>query len=208
MTEYAYIDQCISIVPEHCNHIFNPDINHYYFESFYKDIYETIARLPFVFQLQMYKTHNPTNVIGQSDNFITFKINQTESVEILGQTNYVCNESLPWNFNLLDDGLLCDFIDATSLEEKLIASPSRYLAFEVDFVSQLKNSGHSVCICFDKHKRTCFLIDSNGSLGYFDNPAFGFSNYKNLIHFTMEFYCGLLGYEYIKLSNCNINICY
>jgi hypothetical protein len=206
MCDYDYINQCIEKVPEHVNFIYDIDTNPYYFEDFHKDIYETIGRLPWYFQEQMNKTNNPINTIGNADTFFTFKILQGEIVEIVGQSNYVYDESLPFHFNLVDDGLLCDFIDATSLEEKLIASKKRYMSFDVNFISKLKNHGHSVCVCFDKFNKTCFLIDSNGSLSYFDNPDFGFSNYKQLVHFSMEFYCGLLGYEYIKLLNSNINI--
>lgn len=205
MCDYEYINECINKVPDHLQFIYDADTNPYYFEEFHQNIYETISRLPTHFQQKMHIANNPINAMNLSDTFFTFKTSYGEVIEILGQTNYVVNESLPFHFNLVDDGLLCDFIDATCLEDKLITSTKRYMSFDVDFVSLLSKAGHSVCVCFDKITRVCFLIDSNGSLSYFDNPAFGFSNYKNLIHATMEFYCGLLGYSYIKLNDIGIN---
>jgi len=169
-------------------------------------MYDIIGRLPHKFQNEMYKQMNMSNSIGPGDDFFTFKMKFDSGVDIIGQSQYVPNESFPFHFNLVDDGLLCDFIDATSLEDKLISSSKRYLSYDVDFISQIARAGHSICVIFDKHTRTGFLLDSNGSLSYFDNPVFGAFNWKQLIHDTMEFYFGLLGYDYIKLPDVGVNI--
>ena len=205
MLEYEYINECVINVPDAIKYFYDIDLNPYFLEEFHLTIYDIMKKLPYRFQTEMCKQINPKNSIGPGDQFITFKMSQL-GVDIIGQTQYVPNESLPFHFNLVDDGLLCDFIDATTLEDKLISSSKRYMAFDVDFVSEIARAGHSICMIFDKHKRTGFLLDSNGSLSYFDNPVFGSFDWKQLIHNTMEFYCGLLGYNYIKLSDCGVNI--
>lgn len=205
--DYQLIDQINSDVPCGMKFIYDFDTNPYLLEKFHSPIYNTISRLPYSIQQNIQKKYNRINCIDEKDDFITFKVNYNETIDIITQSKYVKNESFPFHFNLVDDGILCDFIDTTSLEDKLFASSKRYMAFDVDFVSDLKDSGHSILVVFDKVKRTCYLLDSNGSLSYFDDKELGFLDYKNLVHKTMEFYCNLLAYEYIILKNIGIDIC-
>lgn len=206
MFEYEYINECGFNVPESVKWIYDIDTNPYFFEEFHKPIYDIIGRLPYKFQNDMCKQLNVSNTIGHEDNFITFKMGLDSGVDIIGQSQYIPGESFPFHFNLIDDGLLCNFIDASSIEEKLLSSSKRYLSFDVDFISEIARAGHSICVIFDKHTRTGFLLDSNGSLDYFSNPVFGSVNWKQLIHNTMEFYFGLVGYNYIKLPDVGVNI--
>lgn len=206
MLEYEYINECGFNVPDGVKWIYDIDTNPYFLEEFHKPIYETIGRLPYNYQNDMCSQYNHANTIGPGDDFITFKMGFDTGIDIIGQSQYISDESFPFHFNLVDDGLLCDFIDATTLEDKLLSSSKRYLTYDVDFISQIARTGHSICVIFDKHTRTGFLLDSNGSLDYFSNPIFGSVNWKQLIHSTMEFYFGLVGYEYIKLPDVGVNL--
>lgn len=204
---YQLIEQIHSDVPPNVKFIYDFDTNPYLLEKFHAPIYDLICRLPFSFQEKIQLDFNRTNTLNNTDDFITFKVNYNETIDIITQSKYIKNESLPFHFNLLDDGILCDFIDATSLEDKLIKNSNRYMAWPVDFVSEIKKSGHSILAVFDKIKRTCYLLDPNGSLSYFDNDELGFIDYKNLIHKTMEFYSNMLAYEYLILKDIGIDVC-
>lgn len=205
MTDYEYINDCITNIPDNIKHIYDIDINPYFLEEFHETIYDAIAKIPHFIQSALYSQLNPVNSINTDDIFMTFKIKHNE-VDIIGQTNYVRSESVPFHFNLIDDGILCDFIDASSLENKLMLSPKRYLAFDVDFVSDLAGVGHSICVVFDKFKKLAYFVDSNGKLNYFDDSSIDSYGTDQLIHETMKFYCNLLSYEYVKLTDFDIKI--
>lgn len=198
---YAYKQS----VPEHINFIYDIETNPHYLEEFNDQIYKTISRIPYKIIDSINNCINPWNSISNNDMFLTFKMNRdNNSVDIIAQSEYVKGENFPFHFNLIDDGIVCDFIDPTSFENKLINSPNRYISFDVDFVSDIQKAGHSILIIFDTKTRTCFLLDSNGSLSYFNHPELGIFN-TDLIHKTMEFYSGLLSYKYIKLGDLHIN---
>lgn len=191
-----------SSVPNHIQFLYDLDSNPYYLEELSENIYDTIRRVPYTLNNRINHGINPHNSVQSNDMFITFKIN--ESIDIITQSNYKEGENFPFHFLMLDEGLLCDFIDPTTFENKLIQSSRRYLAFDVDFVSEIKNGGHSILVVFDTKLKTCFLLDSNGTLDYFNSNILKI-NFTNLIHSTMEFYCSLLAYDYIKIKDIGIN---
>jgi hypothetical protein len=90
-----------------------------------------------------------------------------------------------------------------SLQYKIATTKTRYLAYDVDLVSEIKTAGHLIVVIFDTHAKTAYLLDSNGSFGYFNNLELGI-NYTQLIHAAMEYYCGMIGFEYTKLTNQGI----
>jgi hypothetical protein len=197
-----YVFQCS--VPENVKFIYDLELNCNYLEELNEQIYNSIRRIPYTLINVINQQINPSNSVSTNDIFITFKMNQVDkSVEIITQSEYVKGENFPFHFNLVEDGLLCDFVDPTTLETKLMNSPKRYLAWDVDFISSIRKSGHSIILIFDTKTKTGYLLDSNGTLDYFNHQELGIY-FTDLIHQTMEFYLGLLGYTYIKLDDVNI----
>ncbi len=198
-----YINQ--ECVPDQIKFLYDLDTNPYYLEEFDEKIYTILSSIPYTIVNSINKCITPWNSVHSTDMFLTFKMNRdTNSIDIITQSEYIEGENFPFHFNFMDDGLICDFIDPTSFENKLMHSSKRYSCWDVDFVSDIKKSGHSIIIIFDTKTRTSYLLDSNGTLCYFNIPELGIFN-TELIHKTIEFYSNLLSYNYIRLDDLNIN---
>ena len=191
-------------VPEPIKFIYDLETNPNYLKELDEKIYNIIRRLPNECVDKINNHINPSNSQCDDDIFLTFKINRdTDSIDIITQSKHVKEESSPFQFNLFDDGIVCDFLDSDTFENKLSSSSTRYISFEGVFASDLEESGHSVLIIFDTKTRSCYFLDSNSDLCYLDYPELDIYN-SELIHKSMEFYSGLLLYNYVRFNDLDI----
>jgi hypothetical protein len=191
-------------VPEPIKFIYDLETNPNYLKELDENIYNIIRRLPDECVDKINNYINPSNSQCDDDIFLTFKTNRdTDSIDIITQSKYVKEESTPFQFNLFDDGIVCDFLDPDTFENKLSSSSTRYISFDAVFASDLKESAHSVLIIFDTKTRSCYFLDSNSDLCYLDYPELDIYN-SELVHKSMEFYSGLLLYNYVRFNDLDI----
>jgi hypothetical protein len=188
-------------VPDFVKIIFDMDTNPYYLIELDENTYSTLAKLPHYKINKITQILNEENSLNSDDMFITLKVinNDPSSIEIVTHCKYNPYEHTPFHYNLLDDGLLCDFIDPISLQDKIIITKTRYLTYDVNLFSEIQTAGHSIIVIFDTYAQTAYLLDSNGSFDYFNNSKLGI-NHTELIHAAMEYYCIMIGYKYTKLT--------
>jgi len=176
-------------------------------EKLTKEKYDAISKLKYNYTNKMLKLQYPEYALNNNDNFITMKIDfLTQILEpVIESFGYKETENLPFEVNILDDSLVFDFIHFDSLADKINNTNNRYFAQEMIFHSQIKDSGHSVLIVFDKYLLTSYIIDSNGSLNYFDE-SFHEIKISEVLKNGLSQYCNYIGYNFITLNDINIDL--
>ena len=193
------------IIPEKLKNIYSLDENCYLRDSLTKDQYDKICKLP---KNQLKKWYKQINYIFDTnfkDIFNIFKINFKGEYEEITSCNNISNDNLPFHITILDDSLLCNFISQESLLNKIFLEENRYISYLIDLVTETKKAGHACLFVIDKYKCETFVIDSNGSLDYF-NDIFEEYELNYFLHMAFEKYSNSIGFKYINLLENNINL--
>jgi hypothetical protein len=204
------IEEYKKILPESLYVIIDPNINNFFFDALEKYQYLCFASLPYKFINEIIEMINKNLIFTEYDNFITFKIDfENNEFEIITNCNYNILETVPFIIQIIDSGLIFDWPDILTLENKLNSITNRYLSYELTLRYNKTSSAHSVLIVFDKLYRISYIVDSNGNLNFFDNV------YDNnllvnstkpisyFLHKAIEKYMNLIDYTYIKLNQSN-----
>lgn len=235
MTSYNYnrlknINEYFNIIPRHAQNICDMDLNPYFTQEFTKKMYNTISRLKYKVINNVLKESKPGVTIGKNDLFVTIRYDKMFNFEFVTTSNYDSDESLPFHINIVKDLLIFDFLEPSSLLNKInnigisnndciYIKEQRYCSFEMDLCAtdltkdiKQNNSiaSHAVLLVFDTLKCEAYICDSNGNMSYFDDYI-NFYNHipvSTYIHNMMDEYCKLINYKYIRLlEDSKIHLC-
>jgi hypothetical protein len=103
-------------------------------------------------------------------------------------------------------GLICNFPTIETIIDKLTKSKIRFVSYELvfsDILLQKKNSDHSVLLVFDKITKIIFIVDSNGTLNYFEshNPDFQLT-----FNSALSYYASFINFTYITMYDLDLSI--
>jgi hypothetical protein len=194
------------IIPENLKNIYSLEENYYLRDQFSEEQYNKISRLSYNQLKKWNKKINFNLDIENTDFFNIFKINFNNTEEDITSCNCIEGEnSYPFHLTILNDSLLCNFISQESILNKIFSTDNRYSSFLIDLVTETKNAGHNCLFVIDKIKTECYIIDSNGSLDYFDNIIDGYQT-SYFLHKAFENYANTIGFKYVNLLERKINL--
>jgi len=159
------------IIPEFYRNLTDFDENKSISEDFNKDIYKIICTLKAKYLNYISSHYSPNMAFNNDDNFMTFTMSFDKHFDYQTSYAYDEDETVPFFITINKTGLICQFVEPLTMIQKLSNCDLRYLSYEVDFsdfIFKKSRSAHSVLVVFDQTLREMFLIDSNGTLDYFD----------------------------------------
>ncbi len=194
------------LISKGLKHIYSLEENYYLREQFTEKQYEFMRRMSYYALKKWYRQINYPFDIKNTDIFNIFKINFDNTVEQITSCNCIEGEnSYPFHITILDNSLLCNFISHESLLNKIFSNEKRYASFLVDLKTEAIEAGHNCLFVIDKLKTECYVIDSNGSLDYF-NDLIDTHDVSYFLHKSFEDYASSIGFKYINLLERNINL--
>jgi len=159
------------IIPEFYRNLTDFDENKFIDEDFNKQIYKIICSLKAKYLNNIISNYSPSMAFNNNDNFMTFTMSFDKQFDYQTSYNYDENEIIPFFITINKSNLICQFVEPLTIIKKLSKSDLRYLSYEVDFsdfMLKRTKSGHSVLLVFDQSTREIYILDSNGTLDYFD----------------------------------------
>ena len=160
------------IIPEFYRNLTDFDENKFIDEDFNKQIYKIICSLKAKYLNNIISNYSPNMAFNNDDNFMTFTMTFDKQFDYLTSYNYDENEIIPFFITINKSNLICQFVEPLTMIQKLSKSDLRYLSYEVDFsdfMLKRSRSAHSVLLVFDQSTREMYILDSNGTLDYFDS---------------------------------------
>jgi len=151
-----------------------------------------------------------SEILGQpplnNPEYSIFQCNmQTHKLELM--TNFMeKNIIYPFNFQIIDSGVIVNCLSVHSLGFYLISSKNRYTFSPIQYESDAKQSGHRATIVIDNKDSKVYLLDPNGEASYFNNIV---GNIDNVIESFCEQYFNMVNgmfqtkYKYVRLNVWN-----
>lgn len=212
------------IIPEFYQDLTNFDENKYMGEDFDRKIYKIICTLKAKYINYIASQYSPFMAFNNDDNFMTFTMSFEKQFDYQTSYTYDENETVPFFITINKTGLICQFVEPLTMIQKLSNSNMRYLSYEVDLsdiIFKKSNSAHSVLVVFDQASRESYLLDSNGTLDYFDtfsgcldnnklkntySTYYKPSKIKDSLLESFKKYSDLIGYKFKTTEELNLDL--